>query len=299
VPGKGVLLHTYHRSFPPSSRRPHHLPDTDAHLNSGTRTVSGFIPVLTVVTVIGVTALHQPFNVPILRGCYGCKDPGHILRNCPEKEKYLNRLRRFHQVGTGAHLVLQQSENEPSDEVDEIVNFIDDLEDDGFDEFDAWICELMDIVDNNDSPFPTTTQEPSHGTYHSSQDAYVIKSSLSELEHAMRELMVHNVNNIVQRLLVDPGAPKCLCNEPWLQNANWMPFKKIPLPPHILPFRFAGHGILAMTGVQCSCIVRRMSRCPPHRHPRELPYLPLNGFRPATHTNPVSSRTPDSTQAVL
>jgi len=187
--------------------------------------------------------------------------------------------------------VLQQSENEPSDEVDEIVNFIDDLEDDGFDEFDAWICELMDIVDNNDSPFPTTTQAPSHGTYHFSQDAYVIKSSLSELENARRELMVHNVNNIVQRLLVDPGAPKCLCGEPWLQNANWMPVKKIPLPPTYpsVPIRRSWY----------SCIVRRMSRCPPHRHPRELPYLPLSGFRPATHTNPVSSGTPDSTQAVL
>ena len=62
----------------------------------------------------------------IPRTCYGCKQLGHILRDCPEKQKYIGRLRRLHEIGSGAHLILSDCDQDPSAEMDEVVHFLED-----------------------------------------------------------------------------------------------------------------------------------------------------------------------------
>lgn len=54
----------------------------------------------------------------------------------------------MHKIGTGAHFVLQQRDNDPSDEIDEFIHFIENSDDAYNDEFDTWVYELMDILDS-------------------------------------------------------------------------------------------------------------------------------------------------------
>ena len=201
------------------------------------------------------------------RTCYGCKQPGHIQRNCPEKQKYIDRLRRLHEIGSGAHLIITDCDRDPSTDMDEMVHFLEDslsdinepcIETETDYHFDTWLSDLLD--DNNATAEPPTVTT----SFHTSQqplsllDAHAIKYSVDELNKALCELqwMVNHTTSINQHLLLDPGAPRSICSEPWLRQSNWHPIKIILLPPDMRPFRFAGHPIHTMYAV---CLIAELT----------------------------------------
>jgi len=63
------------------------------------------------------------------RRCFGCNMEGHILRNCPEKHKYRNRLNNLKQVGTAAVMLIEALDQEPTDDMAEVATFIADFMD--------------------------------------------------------------------------------------------------------------------------------------------------------------------------
>lgn len=52
---------------------------------------------------------------------------GHILRNCPENHKYLQRLQTFKQIGTTAVMIMAGIYNKPTDELEKVVNYLADF----------------------------------------------------------------------------------------------------------------------------------------------------------------------------
>lgn len=185
--------------------------------------------------------------------CFGCKKPGHFLRDCPEKSKHLYRMQKLTEISVGATMIVENADSEPTDDIVYVVAFvepfeyIDDIATDP--DFDAWICDFLDVLDTANTPpayFPAT--------FHSFQDSFAIKASLPDYEKSIQNLSnsVNNCYSIVQYLRLDPGDPKKLCSETWLKQANWQPVKKIPLPDDINPFHFAGHPIRAIYAV---CLV--------------------------------------------
>jgi len=201
-----------------------------------------------------------PFSIT-KRRCFGCKMEGHILRNCPEKHKYTSCLQKFRDIGTAAVMLLEAEAEEPTEEMAEVATYLADVEDNIFEaedtsEFDAWICDLLEILDAEQEP-----STPTHLTGY--KDTYIIKESIEQLHSAMNEMMNHSVIGVFQHLLLDTGAPKSICSEPWLQSANWKPIKILSLPQNVKPFRFAGTSVPAL---HAACLIGKVTNTRGNTH---------------------------------
>ncbi|MEM1282625.1 MAG: hypothetical protein AAGG81_03645 [Chlamydiota bacterium] len=184
--------------------------------------------------------------------CYLCHSEGHLSPDCPEKEKYRNRLTHLSNVGIAAQSIIDKLDINFSEDTDEIADYLvetglideDDLE---YPDFDDWICEILDIADES-----SQHQQP-----------HYFKFSITELSQAMYELNTFAVFAVFQHLLLDTGAPKTLCAIDWLERANWKSVLDVALPPNFRPFRFAGNPIKAL---KLSCLVAEITSMDGKRH---------------------------------
>lgn len=62
----------------------------------------------------------------VIRRFFGYKQEGHILRNCPEKHKYLSMFEQICHGGTAAVMLIEPAENVTTDEIDDVATFITD-----------------------------------------------------------------------------------------------------------------------------------------------------------------------------
>lgn len=71
----------------------------------------------------------------------------------------------------------------------------------------------------------------------------------------MEILTQHSNPSASQHLLLDTGAPGSICSKDWLQKCSWKPLKKLSLSPHTSSFRFIGHSVCALYGVQLTALI--------------------------------------------
>lgn len=108
---------------------------------------------------------------------------------------------------------------------------------------DAWICDLLDVYDSESSQDTSCSH---------------IKYSLSDVKLALYEIVCHAMTNVSRRFLLDTGAPKSICSNTGLTNANWNPIKMITLPDHIKPFRLAVHPVQASHGACLLAVIKEI-----------------------------------------
>ena len=199
------------------------------------------------------------------RRCYGCNNFGHMIRNCPQKQKYLDKLTHLVHVGEAAKLISESVDsNDNTSETQELVGFLEEAEeiarnqDDEFPDFHAWICELLEHVDELETSDQNRTMI--HNGYYvashlpdshhvdirsTHEDSFFLNISIPELQQLCQEIthVVAHMSQISRFMLIDTGAPKSICSEDWLTKANWKPIEIRKLPPGTKPFRFAGHPV--------------------------------------------------------
>ena len=78
--------------------------------------------------------------------CFGCRQEGHFLRDCPQRRYHQQRLTHLVDIGHGAAYILENDAEPCNDSHSEILDFVDTAfagnEDDAHDEFDEWICTV-------------------------------------------------------------------------------------------------------------------------------------------------------------
>ena len=198
------------------------------------------------------------FSTPGNRRCFGCRQHGHILRNCPQKQRFMNRFTHYVNVGEAAKMILESAEaDNPSSDLDAVSSFIvesENVHDEGnndYQEFEDWMCLVLEQLDLYDHPFAEIVPETSTVDTHMStldtsrHSAYFLNLSIPELQRLQNEIAhtITSMKNISTFMLVDTGAPKSICSEDWLSKANWQPIIIQKLPQKSKPFRFAGHPV--------------------------------------------------------
>ena len=202
-----------------------------------------------------------------VRRCYGCNQVGHIIRNCPRKEQYMNTLTHYVNVGQAAQMVISSIESDSiTVDTGELVGFLEESEaldkeeDEEYKEFKAWICSLLNHLDGAEANHQyNSVLNSSNGTsntigqndYHHTavtepfQDSFFLNMSIPELQSLSEEITetVCHMQQISKFMLIDTGAPKSICSEEWMINANWKPIQKHKIPNGTKPFRFAGHAV--------------------------------------------------------
>ena len=164
--------------------------------------------------------------------CFGCRQEGHYLRDCPQRRYHQQRLTHPVDIGHGAAYILENDAEPCNDSHSEILEFVDTAfagnEDDAHDEFDEWICTVLDFLDNRHA----SDSQLAHN-----QDTNFIKLSVDDLNDLINELAVYVALPVTKHLLLDTGSPKSIASEEWLRQAQWSPVKKVNLPDYIQPFR--------------------------------------------------------------
>lgn len=175
-------------------------------------------------------------NSSTSRRCWSCNQEGHFSRNCPQKNKYMQRLTNFRNAGSAAVMIMEflNGNDDPNEQMDEVATYLNELDitDEDTNEFDTWISSFLDILD-------------SHFDNSNATSAFHIKISVPELSQAMTELDSYPIFSVQSHLLLDTGAPKSICSIDWLKNSNWTPIATFPVSQQIKPFRFAGTAIRA------------------------------------------------------
>eukprot|EP00737_Agarophyton_chilense_P005530 gb/GEZJ01008555.1/.p1 GENE.gb/GEZJ01008555.1/~~gb/GEZJ01008555.1/.p1 ORF type:complete len:146 (+),score=3.92 gb/GEZJ01008555.1/:60-497(+) len=87
-----------------------------------------------------------------------------------------------------------------------------------------------------------------------------MKESLFELSTALKDLAIYHIGNVRSHILIETGAPKSICSQNWVENAEWKPIKQLQLPDHIRSFRFAGTHVHALQAVCPSAEVANIVR---------------------------------------
>lgn len=176
---------------------------------------------------------------------------GHILRNCPEKDKYTQRLNSLKRIGTASVMMIEAVDKDPSHDMDEIANYIADFEEvlqdsEESPEFDNWICELFDVLDS----VPDNVPPAYHVDY---KHDYYLSVSIPNVPWTFGEMMTNTAISVFFHLLLDTGAPKSICSLPRLSQAKWNPIRTFALSANIKtnPFRW----------YQSSCTTRRRTYC--------------------------------------
>lgn len=82
--------------------------------------------------------------------------------------------------------------------------------------------------------------------------------SLPELKEIMESVILYSRSSHNDHILLDTGAPRSICSEDWLQNANLVLLKRIILPANTPPFRFAGHPICTLYGVLIAASITKI-----------------------------------------
>ena len=209
---------------------------------------------------------YQQPRFPRFRGssssnfrCYGCKQLGHILRNCTQHDRYMQKYTNFVNLGKAAEMLVNSVTNdECNEDWDEVSDYVDNaeatiLEDDAqlYPEFDEWVNSLLETLDNTHPNFEDKSNNQAFlSSYHAQvdkdhQDAFYLKYSIQDLSQIQQSIghTVSSMEKIKSYMLIDTGAPKSICSESWLLQAKWKPVRTIQLSQDIKPFRFAGHPV--------------------------------------------------------
>lgn len=60
--------------------------------------------------------------------CFGCKQEGHFLRDCPQRQNYTPRFQYFFDLGDAAAFLLAHFDSAINDNGEEILTFFTDAE---------------------------------------------------------------------------------------------------------------------------------------------------------------------------
>lgn len=185
-----------------------------------------------------------PFQQNKKQICFCCRQEGHFLRNCSQREHYRSQLNTFVNMVQTAAYILSHEDSDATGRDHENLDFFDHTSDVIFSEFDGtnvdfdtWVCNLLDEADRL---FIEDRFTLAH-----SFESHFVKQSVSELSRAMREPVFHSTVSINRHMLLDTGAPRSICTGTWLQESKWLPYKTIDLSEDTTPLKFAGHPITA------------------------------------------------------
>ena len=189
------------------------------------------------------------------------------MRNCPQKRKYVDKLANFVNLGEASKMVVNSLESEASStDMEELCHFIEESEaaimedSQDYPEFNNWLClflNQLDEIDENEN-FHIVSEPMQYDACNASdiiaknetsnqenRDAFYLKMSISQLANIKSEITdsVCHMEQISKFMLIDTGAPKSICSEDWLEQANWTPVQVIQVPTNTKPFRFAGQPV--------------------------------------------------------
>lgn len=184
--------------------------------------------------------------------CFVCRSSHHLVRTCPKREEYKNKLQAYIHLGGAATYLLSHESTELSGEEHRVLQFFDDSENSILDSssdsgakdeddihFSKWLADLLDTYDPC-TDYITTQPALYSSTYSSTHFAtFSVLESAQALCTMMNDLILH-ADTYDTQFLLHTGAPKTICNESWLAKLFWKPIKGVHLPDHLPSFCFAG-----------------------------------------------------------
>lgn len=195
--------------------------------------------------------------------CYGCRQEGHILRDCPHRNRHHKQFQYFIDLGDAAAFFLSNDANEVDDPGHDVLHYFadaeeqlfsqDDTNNDADNDLDAWLAEFFEVYDRSDSPLSSTANSSLTCSHVSTGS--VVPLSLPQLKDIMDTLTLYSNSTSTQYILLDTGAPRSFCSENWLKQASWAPLQKVDLPLNTPPFRFAGHPVRTLYGVKLAASI--------------------------------------------
>lgn len=123
-------------------------------------------------------------------------------------------------------------------------------------DLDTWIAQLLDVRNEFPGNGNTALVQASHSlqcTQEKSSD--LIPMYLPALKDITESLTLYSTTSPETHILLETCAPRSICSEEWLTKSRRIPLKKIDLPSNMSPFRFAGHPIYALYGVQLAASI--------------------------------------------
>lgn len=126
--------------------------------------------------------------------CFGCKEEGHVLLNCSNREKNMRRFQNFWDFGDAAVFILTHYTDEVDDSGHDVLTYFADDEaevlhlyeecgDQADDTLDTWISQLFDVLDSSNQ-LSTLNQLSLHSTENMGQNfSAFVPLSLLELKN--------------------------------------------------------------------------------------------------------------------